>query len=203
MASAPTFWHRCKSLKLPWRKQWLCGQDLAGNTFWEFVNPLAPNRPRRIVRYSKSTHNGDVILTPAWLQWLRHTRERGPTVHEQQVEVQRQENVKVLAQRADERWREKESFLDKPKDTGQELPLPTKPLDKGGYERPVGSSSAPDGVRNVVGTQEEVVETADKASQSRAKEKQTKDKSPWETHRGTPSQGWQPEAWTPGKSARR
>ena len=165
---------------------------------------MAPERPRRIVKYPTHVHPGDIVLTPAWLQWLRHTREEGPSVQEQQVEVQRQENVKVLAQKADERWREQESFLDKPQDTAQELPLPTKPRDKGGYSAPEGSTPAPGGVQNMAGTQGEVTETTKPQQDPKVdQQNKKKEKSPWETHRGAPSEGWQPAAWSPGKAARR
>ena len=39
------------------------GQDLSGNTFWEFRDALNSNRNRRIVKYSPKTHYGDVKLT--------------------------------------------------------------------------------------------------------------------------------------------
>lgn len=36
------------------------GQDLAGNTYWEFRDSLNSGRFRRIVKYNPKTHYGDV-----------------------------------------------------------------------------------------------------------------------------------------------
>ena len=48
------------------------------------------------------------------MQWLRHTRFEPPTLQEQQAELRRQQNIKLLAARADERWAAKPSALDAP-----------------------------------------------------------------------------------------
>ena len=56
-------WYRWKALKLPWRKQFLVGADLVGNTFWEFKDALHAGRWRRIVKYSRKAHYGDVKIT--------------------------------------------------------------------------------------------------------------------------------------------
>lgn len=56
-------WYKWKTLRLPWRKQFLVGADLAGNTFWVFKDALQSNRWRRIVRYSPRAHYGDVKIT--------------------------------------------------------------------------------------------------------------------------------------------
>lgn len=39
------------------------GQDLSGNTFWEFRDALNANRNRRIVKYNPKAHYGDVKIT--------------------------------------------------------------------------------------------------------------------------------------------
>lgn len=39
------------------------GQDLAGNTFWEFKDVANANRFRRIVKFDPKTHFGDVQVT--------------------------------------------------------------------------------------------------------------------------------------------
>lgn len=41
----------------------LPGQDLAGNTFWEFKDVINANRFRRIVKFDPKTHYGDVQVT--------------------------------------------------------------------------------------------------------------------------------------------
>lgn len=73
-----------KSLRMPWRRQWLAGtsarmragvavgtdcallgSDLAGNTFWEFKDALNANRFRRIVKYSRRAAYADVKISRA------------------------------------------------------------------------------------------------------------------------------------------
>ena len=67
MSSGPGYvkqlWFRWKSLKLPWRRQFLAGADLAGNTFWEFRDALNAGRWRRIVKYSRKAHYADVKMS--------------------------------------------------------------------------------------------------------------------------------------------
>lgn len=41
----------------------LLGQDLAGNTYWEFKDVANANRFRRIVKFDPKTHYGDVQVT--------------------------------------------------------------------------------------------------------------------------------------------
>ncbi|CAK7237248.1 hypothetical protein SBRCBS47491_009911 [Sporothrix bragantina] len=110
-------WYHWKALRLPWRKHFLAGRDLDGNTYWEFndlrhnqSDAMANARPgdgirmRRIVKYPRGTHPGAVMVSPQWHQWLRHVREDAPTIEEQQREVRRQEQMRILAARADARW---------------------------------------------------------------------------------------------------
>ena len=56
-------WYRWKALRLPWRKQFLVGHDLAGNTFWEFKDAINAGRLRRIVRYGHEAHYADVKIS--------------------------------------------------------------------------------------------------------------------------------------------
>ncbi|KFY02143.1 hypothetical protein O988_02348 [Pseudogymnoascus sp. VKM F-3808] len=112
--SAPTSsyrkaWLKWKAMRLPWRKRFLVGLDLQGNTYWEFRDTLSPGRMRRIVDYPPHVQYSDVSshITPAWHQWLRHTRQAPPTIAEQELDVLRQRRVKVLAAQADERWEAK------------------------------------------------------------------------------------------------
>ncbi len=72
---------------------------------------------RRIVQYPRDLQYSEVTskITPAWHQWLRHTRENPPSLTEQSHDLIRQSQLKVLAAQADARWNAKESFLDSPK----------------------------------------------------------------------------------------
>lgn len=208
-------WYRWKSLRLPWRRKWLCGTkregskflnrrfltisslgyDLSGHTFWEFVDPMSPLRPRRIVHYPRSTHYGDIALTPAWLQWLRKTRPDPPSIPEQQLDLQRQSSLKQLAAQADQRWREQESFLDKPQDTGQPQPL-MQPRDKGAYNGGESKPRAPgssDASLNAANTPEEV----EQKTRGTQKGRYTED--PWKKHARGSGEEWQPDSWAPGK----
>jgi len=56
-------WLKWKTLRLPWRRQFLAGADLAGNTFWEFKDAMNAQRFRRIVKYSKQSHYADVKIS--------------------------------------------------------------------------------------------------------------------------------------------
>lgn len=151
--------------------------DLAGTTFWEFKDPLNPVRPRRMAQHPKKLHYSEVQVSPAWHQWLRHTRISPPSIEEQQSDVQRQLQLKYLAQLADERWASKASYLDAPRNTSQPSPA-TVPRDPGGY---VGNTEPyhKQGVKSVI-----------------------KDSNPYKVDRGGPSENWQPETWTPGVGRR-
>lgn len=107
------------------------GLDLQGNTYWEFRDTLNPGRMRRIVQYPRDLQYSEVTskITPAWHQWLRHTRENPPSLTEQSQDLIRQSQLKVLAAQADARWNAKESFLDSPK---MQQPQPTLGHMKGG-----------------------------------------------------------------------
>ncbi|KAJ5567597.1 hypothetical protein N7535_006903 [Penicillium sp. DV-2018c] len=58
-----SLWFKWKKLRLPWRKSFLVGEDLSGNTFWEFKDVLNASRYRRIVRFDPKTHYSDVQVT--------------------------------------------------------------------------------------------------------------------------------------------
>ncbi|KAE8453353.1 hypothetical protein EG329_010214 [Mollisiaceae sp. DMI_Dod_QoI] len=214
-------WYRWKSLRLPWRKRFLVGLDLQGNTFWEFCDTLSSHqhRMRRIVQYPPSTHYSEIKISPQWHQWLRHTRNDPPSLTEQSQDLVRQRNLKVLAAEADARWAAKPSFLDSP---GRSQPLPALELkDPGAYTQ---SAHSPDerGVRSAVGggledtaqdTKDTIKATAgDEVSNAESKipedtRKHTSRKreqakpvaksaeDPWKQFRGGPSEEWQPKAW--------
>ncbi|KAH6636203.1 hypothetical protein F5144DRAFT_628272 [Chaetomium tenue] len=131
ITTALRVWYKWKALRLPWRRRFLVGLDLNGNTYWEFLdrgvpipprdrnpNPhspppptTSPNTPptrwRRIVVCPPGTHQGSVNPPPAWHQWLRHTRADPPSLAEQQGEVARRARMRVLAAEADARWEAK------------------------------------------------------------------------------------------------
>ncbi|KLO80071.1 uncharacterized protein LW93_7517 [Fusarium fujikuroi] len=110
-------WYRWKALRLPWRKRFLVGYDLQGNTYWEFRltrGAESNERWRRIVKYPRSTHYSSVKVSPQWHQWLRHTREDPPSIEEQHSDVLRQVRMQKLAAEADARWEAKPRVMDAP-----------------------------------------------------------------------------------------
>ncbi|KAF2643584.1 hypothetical protein P280DRAFT_478339 [Massarina eburnea CBS 473.64] len=173
-------WYQWKMMQLPWRKQWLIGFDLKGNTYWEFKDALHSHRHRRIVKYSVWTHHGDVNVPPQWVQWLRHTRYEAPSIAEQQADVYRQDRMKVLAAQADARWAAKPSALDAP-DKGQPVHmLESRELD--------GKSEGQDRI------EKEQPEEEKTRKRTRTEPKD----SPWKQQaKGNPGDAWQPAAWAP------
>ncbi|KAK6381830.1 hypothetical protein LTR65_010974 [Meristemomyces frigidus] len=206
-------WYKWKTLHLPWRKQFLVGADLAGNTFWVFKDALHSNRWRRIVRYSPKAHYGDVKITRGgtaqWHQWLRHTRDEAPSIQEQQYDVSRQAMMKQLASKADERWKSIPSFLDSP---ARQQPQPAIGVkDPGGYApqtEPEQNEGVTSGVEDAVKVQEvgagkDTKEVDEGRFKGRTREKE-REESPWQQpDRGAPSENWQPKPWTPGAVQRR
>ena len=94
--------------------------------------------------------------------------------------------MKQLARVADERWASKPSYLDRP---AQQQPVPaTMPRDRGGYVPP----SEPAGIQGV----RNAVEGPEKQRESE------EEPNPYHRSRGGPSEGWQPNAWTPGAAKR-
>lgn len=139
------------------------------------------------------------------------------------ADVERQRGMKVLARLADERWKSKPSFLDKPKDGSRQQPGPGTLLeDKGGYGAPDGpprvtERSEGDRVVSPVAGEDGrgglpplvphggdlpegsgVVGEGRAERQSEGRRKKAKEKNPWSVNRGGPSEEWQPEAWDPG-----
>ena len=119
--------------------------------------------------------------------------------------------MKMLAAQADQRWREKESFLDKPSDLGQPQPLlRPKGVQGDGYAEGQSESEEKEGVRSMVGDQREVQgkiqgKDVDKGRfKGETREKPPPEDDPWKKYnqRG-PSEGWQPESWTPSAAGRR
>nr|POF01273.1 nadh-ubiquinone oxidoreductase assembly factor n7bml [Quercus suber] len=215
--SSPGFvrqlWFRWKALKLPWRRQFLVGADLMGNTFWEFKDALNSNRLRRIVKYSSGGFRGrrmdyaDVKISPQWHQWLRHTRDPPPTIQEQQYEVSRQANMRQLAAKADERWKSIPSYLDAPKTKQQPRPA-TEVKDPGGFAPSTEPENA-QGVMSAVESQDNVAralggEQVDEGRFRGQEIEKKREQNPWKTpQRGAPSENWQPQEWSPGAVQRR
>ncbi|EGP88370.1 uncharacterized protein MYCGRDRAFT_85733 [Zymoseptoria tritici IPO323] len=181
-------WHTWKSLNLPWRKQFLKGSDLSGNTFWEFRDALNANRMRRIVKHAKGRHvsYSDVKISPQWHQWLRHTRDEPPTLPEQHAEIARQGRMRQLAAEADERWKSIPSFLDNPR-TAAAPQLETEPISPTG------------------GKPEEEVTGEKKKDAYSFKPKKARKENPFDKAlpKGNAGENWQPEGWTPGVAPRR
>lgn len=180
------------------------GLDLQGNTYWEFRDerhgPAELARWRRIVQYPRSTHYGEVKVSPQWHQWLRHMRERPPSVHEQHAELHRQRQMKQLAAEADARWEAKPRAMDAPPGeatTGQPLPMVESRAEG---ER--------DGVRvgGGVETRKDAISSAEeqvKVKQSQPRRNEAEKEDPWKRQpRAGPSENWQPQAWAPPASKR-
>lgn len=198
------------------------GLDLQGNTFWEFRDTLSSHqhRMRRIAQYPPSTHYSEINISPQWHQWLRHTRSDPPSLTEQSQDLVRQENLKVLAARADARWASKPSFLDAP-GQAQGQPLPTleaaglrSQMDattpgkdgqesntKGGSAEPLQNTEEPIKMQVPDGIRHHFVERPKEHTSGTVKEtKETKEmkekEDPWKQARGGPSEQWQPASWT-------
>ncbi|CAI7614970.1 unnamed protein product [Penicillium bialowiezense] len=200
-----SLWFKWKKLRLPWRKSFLVGQDLAGNTFWEFKDVINAARMRRIVRFDPKTHFSDVQVTresrypvlewlpskpecespqltrslhaAQWHQWLRHVRQHPPSIQEQQQDLVRQAQMKELARLADERWASKPSFLDKPN---------TQPV-------PPQVSDVPTAPEEQAPSQE-----LPQGTQTPAPTEKAPKENPWKNaSNANPGAEWQPEAWSP------
>jgi NADH dehydrogenase [ubiquinone] 1 alpha subcomplex assembly factor 2 len=105
-------------------------------------------------------------------------------VQEQQIDVARQAQLKLLAKAADDRWAAKPSVLDKPR--------------RGNFELGVGEGE-------VVGTKEEVGGGKERGAleeRGHEKDKLKGKENPWKVNRGRAGEEWQPEAWTPDPGKR-
>lgn len=133
------------------------------------------------------------------------------------MDIVRQQQLKVLAKQADERWAAKPSFLDQPgRERGQ--PLPGMQLkDPGGYVENTGAETATNLVSGVDDMPKDIKEEAEVKTQVQAgsqdsnmrpsreaaprKEKQQPE-DPWKQNRGGPSETWQPKAWDGSTTSR-
>ncbi|PWY76755.1 hypothetical protein BO83DRAFT_358062 [Aspergillus eucalypticola CBS 122712] len=180
MSPINSLWFKWKGLRLPWRRSFLVGTDLHGNTFWEFKDQLNAGRFRRIVKTDPKTHLADVQVSPQWHQWLRYVRADPPSIQEQQQDIIRQMQIKELARLADERWASKPSYLDMPK--SQQQPLPA-----------TNTSDATVAQANKSPSEDTQTATAEAAKKN----------DPWaKATAGAPGQKWQPDSWSPTASKR-
>ncbi|CAM1505518.1 Fc.00g111550.m01.CDS01 [Cosmosporella sp. VM-42] len=180
-------WYRWKALRLPWRKRFLMGFDLEGNTYWEFRltsrGTGGNERWRRIVNYPRSTYLSSVKVSPLWHQWLRHTRQEPPSLDEQQGDVVRQARMKFLAAEADARWEAKPRVMDVPGGaTGQRLPI----------------------LESQDAAQEVAVEEVKPKETKPVEEDAGKSQDPWAKAKAQgPSENWQPSSWNPTPAKKR
>ncbi|KAL8793608.1 MAG: hypothetical protein Q9195_003760 [Heterodermia aff. obscurata] len=184
-------WQRWKTLRLPWRKHQLAGTDLAGNKYW-FFRPTLNARPRRIMENNPRIPYSDIKIPPQWHQWLRYTRPDPPSLPELQYDVQRLENLKVLARAADERWAARPSVLDKPRRGNQELAIGDGEM-RGtvGQKGETGEGRGVDSVER-----QEAVESKQREGREKGKE------DPWKIRQGKAGEDWKPEAWSPRRVGR-
>lgn len=159
--------------------------------------PAELSRWRRIVQYPSTTHYGEVKVSPQWHQWLRHMRDRPPSIQEQHIELRRQQQMKQLAAQADARWEAKPKMMDVPpgESTGQPVPaLEGRLARAGGKEAGQAEVTRTD----AIASGEDQVPTQEKPEQ-----KEIEKEDPWKkSSRGGPSEDWQPQAWSPPASKR-
>lgn len=152
------------------------GQDLHGNTFWEFKDAINHNRWRRIVQGNRKTHHSDVQISPQWHQWLRQTRADPPSIQEQIADVQRIEQTKHNARLADERWAAKAKNIEKPEPT----PAITAPGSSGDAQ--FDSGAAEQKTKKTVEAEDPWAKASEGGS--------------------NPGATWTPESWVPGAAKR-
>ncbi|KAJ6780527.1 hypothetical protein PWT90_03163 [Aphanocladium album] len=192
-------WLKWKSLRLPWRKRFLVGFDLQGNTYWEFrlttrgTGEAAANsigeveRWRRIVKYPRSTHLSAVKVSPLWHQWLRYTRSDPPSLDEQRGDVVRQAQLKQLAAEADARWAAKPRVMEDPLPGQEALPQ----VQAGPAARDEATTLRAESKRRKNTQGDETVRDTTAAEAVDPKD-------PWKQARTRgPSEDWQPQAWSP------
>ncbi|KAF5017166.1 hypothetical protein F66182_10934 [Fusarium sp. NRRL 66182] len=179
-------WYKWKALRLPWRKRFLVGYDLQGNTYWEFRltrGAESNERWRRIVNYPRSAHLSSVKVSPQWHQWLRHTRQEPPSIEEQQGDVMRRARMQKLAAEADARWEAKPRVMEAPEAARAPLLSPAKagpPLQDVGKEQQTDTSA------------------------KNAQEDAAKSDDPWAKAKARgPGETWQPAAWSPTAAKKR
>ncbi|RKF64318.1 hypothetical protein OnM2_019069 [Erysiphe neolycopersici] len=217
LSSVKKFWFRWKSLRLPWRKTFLVGLDLHGNTFWEFRDSFNShqNKMRRIIKYKQSVHNSDVQISPQWHQWLRHTRADPPSLNELSQDILRQEKLKILAAAVDAKWASESSkLLDRPNCQQDQLSISSEVTDFHGNHFPSPDIATcnsrdsdsklsslsnkyevdPGTSRFSKGSADSIIEKTTTSSCSSSAEE-----GPWKKlpTRDYPKDAWQPKSWNP------
>ncbi|CBF85857.1 uncharacterized protein ANIA_01936 [Aspergillus nidulans FGSC A4] len=168
MSPINSLWFKWKSLRLPWRRSFLVGHDLAGNTYWEFRDRLNAGRYRRILKPPPRTHYGDVEVS------------QPPSIQEQQEDLLRQQRIQLLADMQKKKWEAEQARLDAPT-TQQPRPATqtSNPTMKAASNAPApGSESKP--------------QTNDPAQI-----KASAQGDPFFRPKDAPGEKWQPETWTP------
>ncbi|KAL4970853.1 uncharacterized protein BDV14DRAFT_3776 [Aspergillus stella-maris] len=184
MSPINSLWFKWKSLRLPWRRSFLVGQDLAGNTFWEFKDQLNAGRFRRILKPKPKTHYGDVQVSPQWHQWLRYVRPEPPSLLEQQQDVLRQQRILQLAEMQKKKWESEQSQLDAP-----------------AAQQPGPATSTTDPTLNAASDAPSTGPQSQKKTSAKDKTPKAKE-DPFFRPKDVPGEKWQPESWTPTSSKR-
>lgn len=165
------------------------GQDLHGNTYWEFKDTLNPGRWRRMVKANRRIHFADVQVSPQWHQWLRQTRADPPTLQEQAADIQRQALLKHNARLADERWAAKARYIETPNPVNAPLLRGDPAIDRAAAESIQEQPSRPQKTNSAV----DAPSTPFKEDSLLKKPKETG---------AQPGANFQPQAWVPGPAKR-
>ncbi|KAF2426454.1 hypothetical protein EJ08DRAFT_651721 [Tothia fuscella] len=198
-SSVKKAWWKWKALRFPWRRKWLVGFDLTGNTFWEFRDQIAIGRMRRIVHYANEVHYADVKVAPQWMQWLRHTRSEPPSINEQQLDEIRQVQLKELAAAADARWASKASAIHGP---SKNNPLIAGRLNGGeGSQIQVFKNAVVKPVK--LPTPKVEPQLSEQILELKEQSLEDVPASPWKEIKTGKGKEQQPEAWTPKLAKRR
>jgi NADH dehydrogenase [ubiquinone] 1 alpha subcomplex assembly factor 2 len=132
-----------------------------------------------------------VRVSPAWHQWLRHTRAEAPSLQEQQGDVVRQAQLKVLAAQADARWEAKARLVGGPAQGDGLGKVDAKLF---GAAQPVTDPGEKD-------PRKDDMKGTEKAKPGDQEQEQVQD--PGKRARGGPSEEWQPQAWNPASTTKR
>ncbi|EWC48842.1 hypothetical protein DRE_00147 [Drechslerella stenobrocha 248] len=199
-------YYRWKTLRLPWRKRYFVGMDLAGNTFWEFRDRITATRPRRIMDFRGGRHTmknyQEMVVDPQWHQWLRATRLDPPSIAELQADVTRRRVMLERARLADERWAQGGSRLSRPgSDEVARLKASAEKTALSGGPGVVSTSAVRGDTGRLQGSSSGKDTTVQEMEQ-RLRAEREKREAIEEGHGAKgwpsgPSEEFQPEAWTP------
>ncbi|KAL8713799.1 MAG: hypothetical protein Q9220_002326 [cf. Caloplaca sp. 1 TL-2023] len=191
-----SLWLKWKSLQLPWRKRWLAGTDLNGNSYFYF-RPTLSQKPRRLLQQNPLVPYSDIQIPVQWHQWLRHTRPAPPSIQELQIDVQRKAELKQLAAAADARWASKPSVLDAPRRRNQELGVGGGDT-RTGFVGRQGESVGGSGVSNGQGQRLNAGVKGEDVRDSWGEGERGRGKNPWKKDRPkNPGETYQPASWDP------